>query len=175
MSLGSGMNDRDQTDWLEYVGGSNAALDRIQRRHQTALLKYCSYATGSYAQAQDIVQETFLRLINQRSKLTVKTSLADWLFICARNLCFNLAKREKVRESFDADLPGVETTVDQETARFIEQVLGKLSLEERDLILLREQQGYAIGEIALLLSLSEEAVRVRLYRVRRKMQELGKR
>ncbi len=169
------MNDRDQTDWLDYVSGSNAALDRIHRRHHTVLLKYCCYATGSYAHAQDIVQETFLRLIKQRGKLTVRTSLADWLFICARNLCFNLKKRERVEESLEGSLPGAGTIVDQETAHFIKQVLNQLTLEERDLILLREQQGYSIGEIAPLLGVSEEAVRVRLYRVRRKMQELGKR
>ena len=48
-------------------------------------------------------------------------------------------------------------------------------MEERDLILLREQQGYSIGEIALLLGVTEETVRVRLYRARKKMQEIGKR
>lgn len=94
------MNELDHTDWLDYIGGDNVALERIHRRHRTALLKYCTYATGSHARAQDIVQETFLRLMNQRGKLAIKVSLADWLFICARNLCFSLARSEKtMRES----------------------------------------------------------------------------
>lgn len=168
------MKDLDQTDWLEYVGGNNAALERIHLRHRAALLKYCAYTTGSHSRAQDVVQETFLRLMNQRGKLAIKASLADWLFICARNLCFSLARSEKtMRESNRRPLE-IAVSVDAETARFIEQVLSKLSAEERDLILLREQQGYSIGEIARLLDVTEEAVRVRLYRVRRKMQEIGK-
>ncbi len=169
------MNDLDQTDWLEYVGGNDAALERIHRRHRAALMKYCAYTTGSHTRAQDVVQETFLRLMNQRGRLTIKTSLADWLFICARNLCFSLSKRERTQESVVEGLTEAATAPDAETTRFIEQVLSKLSVEERDLILLREQQGYSIREIALLLSVTEETVRVRLYRVRKKMQEIGRR
>lgn len=169
------MNSLDQTDWLEYVGGNDAALERIHQRHRPALMKYCSYVTGSYARAQDIVQETLLRLIKQRGTLTVKTSLADWLFICARNLCFNVVKHEKLKEKLVERLPAIARVLDQETSRFIEQVLNSLSMEERDLILMREQQGYSIGEIALLLGITEETARVRLYRARKKMQEIGKR
>ena len=168
------MIEADAQDWAEYVGGDNEAMARIHNRHRDGLLKYCAYATGSRARAQDVVQETFLRLMNQRGRLSIRTSLADWLFVCARNLCFNWNKREKGMTDVDQIAEQVDQEIDVETKQFIEQVLSRLSIEERDLILMREQRGYSINEIAILLGISEENVRVRLFRVRKRMQEIGR-
>ena len=61
-----------------------------------------------------------------------------------------------------------------ETKLFIENVLDRLDVDQRELILLREQQRFTIREIADMLCVSEGSVRVRLYRIRKKMQEIGK-
>jgi RNA polymerase sigma-70 factor, ECF subfamily len=137
-------------------------------------LKYSSYMTGSSAIGEDVVQETFIRLLEQKGSLTIRSSLKDWLFICARNHSLNLlAKRRRMEQS----LPPVTGNDDcgDEMKWLIQEVLGKLNNDERDLILMCEQQQYSIREMATLLEISQEAVRVRLFRIRKKMHELGKR
>ena len=168
------MDDADRRDWRLYSKGDQGAVEKIYARHRQHLLKYCVYVTKCHETGEEIVQETFLKLMEQKEQLVIQSSLKDWLFICARNLCFNhlsKAKRQDTMvESFTEQLPGVTN----ELAAFVNRVLGQLSPEERDLILMREQESYTIAEMATLLEISEEAVRVRLYRVRKKMQEIGK-
>ncbi len=168
------MEDRDRLDWRLFEEGDQTAFDRIFQRHRRHLLKYCSYMTGNSAVGEDVVQETFMRLLEQKGSLTIRSSLKDWLFICARNHSLNLlAKRRRMEQS----LPPVINNDDcrSEMKWLLQEVLGKLNNDERDLILMREQQQYSIIEMATLLGISREAVRVRLFRIRKKMYELGKR
>lgn len=166
------MDQLDSEDWSGFSGGDNRAIARIYQRHKDKLLSYCVYVTGDRQIGEDAVQETFLRLMRQRGRLEIKTSLRNWLFICARNLIFNLLK-ERRETSDGAYVPVEEAEV--EVRLFIEGVLSQLSAEERELILLREQQQFSIRELAEMLGLSEEAVRVRLFRIRKKMQSLVQR
>jgi|GEM_PF-2167015 len=168
------MEDRDRLDWRLFEEGDQKAFDRIFQRHRRHLLKYSSYMTGSSAVGEDVVQETFMRLLEQKGSLTIRSSLKDWLFICARNHSLNLLAKRRRMEQFLPDVAGNNDCSD-EMKWLIQEVLGKLNHDERDLILMREQQQYSIMEMATLLGISQEAVRVRLFRIRKKMYELGKR
>lgn len=168
------MEPDDHKDWTEYSEGDQTAIERIRDRHAPGLQRYCLFATGAVEVSEEIVQEVFLRLLSLEPEFRFSASLKGWLFTCARNLCLNW-KKKSARELpwSSADLCESESvTVEQRL--FIERVLEKLTENERDLILLREMQGRSTKEIALALEQSEENVRVRLYRVRKKMQRLGK-
>jgi RNA polymerase sigma factor (sigma-70 family) len=168
------MEDRDRLDWRLFEAGDQTAFDRIFQRYRRHLLKYCSYLTGSSAVGEDVVQETFMRLLEQKGSLTIRSSLKDWLFICARNHSLNLlARRQRMEQS--PPLIAGNDDCSGEMKWLIQEVLGRLNNDERDLILMREQQQYSIMEMATLLGISQEAVRVRLFRIRKKMYELGKR
>jgi RNA polymerase sigma factor (sigma-70 family) len=167
------MLDLDTSDWISYCRGETAALGRIYGRHKDKLFSYCLYLTRHRNASEDIVQESFTRLMTRRDQGDELRSVANWLFICARNLALNqLARHQKETEWQEAGAPVVQS--DPETARFVERVLHKLDVEERDLILLREQQLFSTAELAEMFDVTEEAIRVRLYRIRKKMQELAK-
>ena len=119
------------------------------------------------------MQETFTRLIGQSDKLDDNARVKDWLFICTRNLAFNHLKKIK-RGSLIEAISDHAADIDIETRLFIQNVLDKLTPQDRELILLREQQQFNTRDIARLLGLTEEAVRVRLFRVRKKMQQIAK-
>jgi RNA polymerase sigma-70 factor (ECF subfamily) len=147
-------------------------MERIYKRHKRDMMTYCAYVTGSRQTAEDIVQEVFVRLIRRKGEF--RTGLKNWLFICARNLCLNHLQRQKVASRV-ADSPRLRSESAEDHMRvFVEQILGRLEPEERDLILLRELQGYSVRELAELAGVSEEAIRVRLYRIRKKMHKLGR-
>jgi RNA polymerase sigma-70 factor, ECF subfamily len=168
------MEDRDRLDWRLFEEGDQTAFERIFQRHRGHLLKYCSYMTGSHAAGEDVVQETFIRLLEQKGALTIRSSLKDWLFICARNHSLNLLAKRRRTEQSPPPVAGNDDC-SGEMKWLIREILEKLNHDERDMILMREQQQYTIVEMATLLGINQEAVRVRLFRIRKKMCELGKR
>ncbi|MGB5105767.1 MAG: RNA polymerase sigma factor [Candidatus Zixiibacteriota bacterium] len=137
------------------------------------LLNYCVYVLGDREAAAEVVQESFLRLMNRTPKLIDSSAGKNWLFICARNLCFSRCRQERLKRRYAPIFQTQDAVVTPESQRFIEEVLSGLTPEERELILLREQQQFSINEIAELTESSAEAIRVRLYRIRKKMQKIG--
>lgn len=168
------MLDNDATDWINFCKGDSESLERIYRRHKDRLMTYCYYVTHQRETSEDIVQETFRRVIDLRKDGNRIVSVGNWLFICARNLALNQLSRYRTRKSQPAATSDTTLFPDPETRRFVEKVLQRLDPDERDLILLREHEQYSICELSEMLDLSEEAVRVRLFRIRKKMQTLAK-
>jgi RNA polymerase sigma-70 factor (ECF subfamily) len=167
------MDQLDREDWRRFRKGDATGLERIYNRHKDKLYTFCLYVTGDRQLSEDIVQETFVKLMGQSQKLDSNARIKDWLFICARNLTFNQVKSQTRRVSLSQlENPAIE--MDVETKLFIQNILDKLAHGERELILLREQQRFSIEEISKMLGISEEAVRVRLYRIRKKMQQIAK-
>ncbi|MFQ6009021.1 MAG: RNA polymerase sigma factor [Candidatus Zixiibacteriota bacterium] len=168
------MDQQDRDDWQKFRRGDRIGLQRIYNRHKNKLYSFCFYVTGNREMSEDIVQETFVQLMNQKAKLRIKTALKNWLFICTRNLVYNRLKKNNKQILPLSQITNPTVAMDIETKLFINNVLDKLSLDERELILLREQQQFTTEEISDMLGISEEAVRVRLYRVRKKMQQIAK-
>jgi RNA polymerase sigma-70 factor (ECF subfamily) len=165
------MKEADLNDWKKYQNGDNTALENIYNRHKDKMFNYCIYLTGDIEISEDIIQDTFLKLAQQKDKLSDLHSLKDWLFIIMRNKTFNILKKKPVPVYQPI---GLEQTISIEDKLFIEKILSSLERDERELILMREQFGYSIKEIASMLDIKEEAVRVRLFRIRKKMQILAK-
>jgi RNA polymerase sigma factor (sigma-70 family) len=174
---GSLLEDMKTDGAFEQKNGDRENSESVAREyqlHRRSLLSYCALLVRNRDVAADIVQESFLRLIEQIRKSETPSNFRAWLFICARNLCFNRLRSEKVQCMHSSLIWSQADSMHPESLRFIEEVLGRMSPEERDLILLREQQRYSVSEIAEMIGISEEATRVRLYRIRKKMQELGR-
>lgn len=116
-----------------------------------------------------------MRLMGHKHNDPAIQSVTNWLFICARNLLFNHFRSNRTSAAGNAHetTPATVPAMDIETREFVRMVLGRLDPEERDLILLREQQQFSIAELAQMLGKSPEAVRVCLYRIRKKMRKLA--
>lgn len=168
------MEENDRDDWQGFLQGDVSGLERIYERHRNAMFTYCLYVSGDRQLSEDITQETFMRLIEQKQKLQIENSLKGWLFICTRNLLFNRLKQQQVRSDRVKDIAEAIGGVNVEMKLFVESVLGRLTENERELVILREQQRFTIAEIAGVLGISEEAVRVRLFRARKRMQQIAK-
>jgi RNA polymerase sigma factor (sigma-70 family) len=168
------MLNSDDTDWTSYCRGEAEAVGRIYGRHKDNLFTYSLYLTRQRSASEDIVQEAFTRLMAQKDRETRIESVKNWLFICVRNLALNQLSRRKHETEWRESAESPIVCPDPDTSRFVKRVLNGLETEERDLILLREQQLFSTADLAAMLGVSEEAIRVRLYRIRRKMQALAK-
>jgi len=130
--------------------------------------------------AEDLLEETWLRLVARARDLDDDTCLGAWLFTVARNLFTSWCRHRAVDEERIADLTPAwpaavagetpfEAAARTETERRLEVALARLPLHDREVMLLVGVEGFTPSEAAALLGLSPEAVRKRLQRARERL------
>jgi RNA polymerase sigma-70 factor, ECF subfamily len=135
------------------------------------------------AEAEDVVQETFLRVLQHQGGLAVIRDLRPWLVRIAWNLALDRKRRvqpEQMDEVFAAGLISSERGADEALAdaRYLADllaVLDRLPQKERDVLLLSAVEELTTAEMAAVLGKTESSVRSLLFRARTHIQErLGK-
>ena len=160
--------------------GDPSAFERLLRRHRGPLFTFLVRMTGDREKAEDLAQETFLRLVRGAAAWQQRARFQTWLYTIARNLCVDQSRRDKFRraESLDAEGPGDEPPlVDKvagsgpgpdrgaESARLrplLQAALLSLPVEQREVFILREQAGVPFKEIAEVVGVNENTVKSRM-------------
>ena len=132
-----------------------------------------------YDDAQDIVQEVFIKLWNRREKLDEYRSVEALAVVMTRNLCLDKLKAKKYPvenlESLEVSLieAATETPADfSAVIRHIHKIISTLPEQQRTIMQLRDVEGCDFEEIAEILKMSENAVRVNLSRARKRVREI---
>lgn len=162
--------------------GEAGAFDRAYTQYRARLFAFLLRLCRRRDLAEDLLQETFLRLARHARRLLPDTQLRAWLYTVARNLY--LSHRRWVLVDLDrlsaltppkglaADpLTPFELTAANETERRLEHALAELPLKYREVLLLIAVDGLTPSEAATVLSLSPEALRQRLKRARDMVEE----
>lgn len=167
--------------WNEHQGPDQA--DPFSADYMNGLYGYAMVLTHNHAEAEDLVQETYVRAIAAMSRLRPDSNIKAWLFKILRNIWFNqLRKRRSDPQIVQADMerdsiesianPGKNAyevyagAVERERVR---AAIQELSLEFREVILLREYEELSYQEIATLLDCPQGTVMSRLARARSKL------
>lgn len=135
--------------------------------------------TLNSAEAEDIVQETLVRVWSKRGEWAQLESAEAYCLTIARNLALDRAAR---KEAQAAELPpDVEQTADttdphdllvhKERLQLIHRFVSQLPEKQRTVMQLRDIEGKSYKEIAQLLSLTEDQVKVNLFRARQKVRQ----
>jgi len=145
-------------------------------RHLDALYNFALHLTKSPADADDLVQETYLRAFRFAHRFEPGTHLRAWLFQILRNTFLTFYRRESrqvavlvketedgVAEVWEIEAPAVSVT----TALDIERALADLSEEFRSVLLLADLEGFPLDEIAQIMDTPVGTVKSRLFRARR--------
>jgi RNA polymerase sigma-70 factor (ECF subfamily) len=146
----------------------------LYRRTAPALRGYAARVLGNATDADDIVQESFLRLVRSPPATDDPQQLRAFLFrIASRLLVDHWRRRSRERSRTDQrasaeGTPGPDLPLRLDMARVFEQ----LSAQERQLMWLAYVEGADHREIAAALGLRERSVRVLLYRARHKLARL---
>jgi RNA polymerase sigma-70 factor (ECF subfamily) len=163
-----------------YQHGDVGAFELLLRRHRAPLYTFLLRMLGEKTKAEDLAQETFLRIVKGAQEWEHRARFQTWLFTIARNLCTDHARRDRFRraDSLDAEGPdGEGPMVDSvpgsdpgpargaESAR-LRPILAKALLglppDQREVFLLREQAGLQFKEIADLTGANENTVKSRM-------------
>jgi RNA polymerase sigma-70 factor (ECF subfamily) len=160
--------------------GDSRAFDAVYDRHRAPLYAFLVRLTGSVPLAEDLLQETWLRLARHSRELPASTELRPWLFTVARNLYrshrrWALLDAGRLRELGllpAATPPGPFDAAAESAARHeLEAALAVLPLDQREVLLLCSVSGFEPAEAARILGISPEATRQRLSRARARMRE----
>jgi RNA polymerase sigma-70 factor (ECF subfamily) len=167
----------DERAWCDGLRrGDPAAFDAVFAAYRRRLYGYLVRMTRRRDAAEDLLQETFMRLAENAKKLSDDTRLGAWLFTVAHRLLVSWARARAVREQLAGDLPKrepagnerspLEALCDSQAQLALERGFAALPPAYREVALLVGVEGMQPIEVAEILGLRPEAVRQRLARAR---------
>jgi RNA polymerase sigma-70 factor (ECF subfamily) len=163
--------------------GDTAAFDRVYALYRPRLFSFLLRLSRSRTVAEDLLDETWLRLVAYSRSLRPDTRLAAWLFTVARNLYWTHRRSSLIEETAAAELltlwPAPESWPSPfdlascgELERRLERALATLSPQHREVVLLVAYEGLTPSEAAAVCRISPEALRQRLARARSALAEV---
>lgn len=167
------MKDNDkQTEDLYLIArirtGDEASLERLVDKYIPQLLGFFRYLRVPDAMIEDLVQETFERLLRKLDSYDPEKKFSAWLMTIGRNLYFDECRknaRQKDRQT-EMTLPHQVTPEEEVVVRHsASELLQTLNPQERFLVDLRIFQGLAFAEIAELTNENEATLRSRFFRL----------
>ena len=136
--------------------------------------------TLNSAEAEDIVQDTLIKVWNKRDSWAEIESIEAFSITVCRNLALDrISKHDNQNASLDE--PGIdrqdtaydpyERTQQRNTVELVRQIIDSLPVKQRECIQLRDFEGKAYKEIASLLNITEEQVKVNIFRARQAIKQ----
>ena len=145
------------------------------RDHQDQAWSLARYLLRDNAEAEDVVQEAFIRLWEHRESMS-DARVKPWLLWVTRNLCLDRLRRRRPEQSADeTDLTGTDCPAQsmqrEQTLMRLQQAVQALEEPFRSLVLLRDVQQHSYEEVAAMTELTMPQVKTYLHRARRKLRE----
>ncbi len=157
-------------------------LDRLIEQYQHRLLRYLVYLSGNRELAEDLFQETWIRVLERGHQYDGKHEFSTWLYAVARNLTIDYLRKKSplslggindglMEDEDRAPLEPADTrplawevVQQREQAERINAALVSIPAEYREAVVLRFQEGLALDEIATVTGARLGTVKSRLYR-----------
>ena len=157
--------------------GDPHAFDEVHGRFHARLFGFLARLARSRDVAEDLLAETWLRLVARGASLRPDTQIGPWLFTVARNLHVSYRRSRFLETGHADDLLALwpsgchqpsplEETAASETERRIEAALAALPVAYREVLLLVGVEGMQPSEAAAICGVAPEALRQRLHRAR---------
>ena len=187
------LHDPDVRLMLQVRGGSGPAFEELVLRYQNRLLTILEHLVGNREQAEDLAQETFLRVFRARERYEPGAKFSTWLFTIANNVASNALRSRSRRKEVgvpegNGDQSGA-MQLDQlakaasglqptrnldkmEQAEMVRHAVAALSERQRMALLLAKFEGMSYQDIADSMDLSVQAIKSLLSRARVNLKEI---
>ena len=181
------MADNDEADWIQRAQkGDRAAFGRLVRLHHRRIYACAAHMLADRAEAEDAVQETFLRAYRAIDRFDGRAELSTWLYRICINVSLNALRRRKRTDAADVNDPRVpEPAADPaqggsdprhavegaQLYRRLAAALDELSPSLRSTVVLVLLEGMPQKEAAEALGCSEGTIAWRIHESRRRLRE----
>jgi len=160
----------------ELQRGSDSALAAVYQEFNQGVFAYCMKILADRQLAEDVVQETFLKVREHAQSIQRIESFRSWVFRIARNeALMQLRKRRSNGQIEDESVWSEETPHQQfvalERSEIVNRLLGSLKHEYREVLLLLVYENMSYAEIASVTGATESSVKSRIFRARKEMIE----
>ena len=160
----------------ELQRGSDRALAVVYQEFSQGVFAYCLKILADRQLAEDVVQETFLKVRQHAQSIQRNESFKSWIFRIARNeALMQLRKKRWDGQVEDESVWSEETPykqfVAQERSEIVNRLLDSLKHEYREVLVLRVYEDMSYTEIASVTGATESSVKSRIFRARKEMIE----
>lgn len=184
MSITTDADARDRADMERLAAGHDAALDDLMARHSPPIFHFLCRMLNNEDDANDLAQETFVRVYRARESFRANEKFTTWLFTIAGNLARNQYRwrsrhpnvsLETASETTEhtlgstlpaSDLPPSDQALAAERAAAVREAVHELPEDLRAAMVLCEWEEHSVAEAAAILEATPKAVESRLYRAR---------
>jgi len=166
--------DSGAESYMRFLNGNNDAIVEIIRDYKDGLILYLRSFTDNIYHAEELAEDTFVKLVTNRPRFGNKSSFKTWLYAIGRNVALDqLRKRKKHREvSYDAcaelaEESSLECTYLREEQKIrLRKALMQLKPEYRQILWLIYFEGFSNKEAADVMKRSTHSVETLVYRAR---------
>lgn len=167
----------DETAWVTAAqAGDRDAFARLVDAYWDRLYRWLVQLTRDRHRAEDLTQETFLKVLANLQSFRPGSNFRAWLFRIAHNNFVNTKRADRKTTQVLADDPAdpaaadpEATAADRETLQVVAAAVAGLAPEFRSALLLRADEGLSFKEVAAVLHITEETARWRVFKARQRL------
>jgi RNA polymerase sigma-70 factor (ECF subfamily) len=177
------MEEMDDAAVARARAGDSDGFRLLVERHSRNVFRLAYRMTGNEQDAEDIVQETFLRAYRQLNRYELRSTFGTWLYRIAANCSLDLIRARKrtpevrpaeddkdVMDTFAAAAPGPDRlAMSGEIQRRVAAAMAELSQQERTAFVLRHFEGLPIDDISNMLGVGANAAKHSIFRAVQKL------
>ncbi len=181
------LSEKSDHELLELIAdGNHRAFDQIMARYQAPIINYLNRLLGNYDRAQELAQETFLRVYKTAYRYKFLSTFNAWIYKIATNLAYNELRRRKIvtflpfqikpqnndeSDEMMVEIPDEDNLPDEslgrlQTQKIVKEALQSLPKKHKAPLILRDIQGLSYEEIAGVLNMPLGTVKSRINRAR---------
>src|SRR5579864_3512939 len=166
-------------------GGDEGAFSKVVQAYRKRILGTIARLIGRPEDVEDVGQEVFLRLYYSLEQLRTAEVFEPWLYRLTVNAAYDYLRRQKRRHEHrmsdlseqqvmmaDASAGGKQQAEENRRTKvreMVESLLGKVSEEDRILLMMKEVEGLTLKELEKIYKVNENALKVRLFRARQRV------
>jgi RNA polymerase sigma-70 factor, ECF subfamily len=184
LSLMNRMEGNDAAVVAQVLAGDEDAYRILVERHSRSIFRLAYRMTANEQDAEDVVQETFLRAYRQLKRFESRSNFGTWLYRIAVNCSLDLIRKRRRQDDSPSDPSSEEEAMYQlrdeaptpdrfvlgaEIQKKVDSVLSTLGPKERAAFSLRHFEGMSIEEIGLVLGLRPSAIKNNIFRAVHKL------
>jgi len=151
------------------------SIETIIEENGQKIYKYCYNMLRNRQEAEDAVQDIFIKVYNNMNHIHEIKSVSSWLYKIAYHHCLNTIRRKKllffipINEDLKIDVANYNTGIESEFSEQLTLVISHLSAQDRAVLILRIIEEKRYDEIAVIFNKKPDAIRKQYERVKKKV------